>query len=303
MFKFAKEQIINDINGKVIGGQPGERPTTLVGSIFFRGHKIVSDTKRGIFDKDKARALLMKEAEVAEETGNPNIIDVIGDTGEALIRFIEFVALHSDAPILVDSVSASARMAAIRHFASSEVMPRLIYNSIDEHHTEEELTSIRECGVKNAVLLAFSSKYLKPQAKVKLLSEDLLIAAGEAGIENVLVDTGVLDIPSVGWSTDAIRLIKDQLGYPCGCAPCAPSNALYQWDRLREKGMPAFESASSVTFTLPIAFGADFIFYGPIRNAPWAYSACATMDAMVAFAGRNHGIRPVNHEHPLYRIF
>jgi tetrahydromethanopterin S-methyltransferase subunit H len=300
MFKFAKEQIISNICGREIGGQPGERPTILVGSIFFRGHKIVSDNKRGIFDKGKARALLMKDAEAAEETGNLNIIDVIGDTGEALIRFIEFVALHTDAPILVDSASASARMAAIRHFAGSEVLPRLIYNSIDEHHTEEEMACILECGVKNAVLLAFSSRYLKPQAKVKLLSEDLLIAADQAGIDNILVDTGVLDIPSVGWSADAIRLIKDQLGYPCGCAP---SNALYQWERLRQKGTPVFEAASSVTFTLPIAFGGDFIFYGPIRNAPWAYSACAAMDAMIAFAGRNHGIKPVNHEHPLYRIF
>lgn len=300
MFKFTKEQITCNIDGKVIGGQPGERPTTLIGSIFFRGHKIVSDNKRGIFNKEKARALLMKDAEAAEETGNQNIIDVIGDTGEALIRFIEFVALHTDAPILVDSASAGARLAAIRHFASSEVMPRLIYNSIDEHHTEEELACIRDCGVKSAVLLAFSSKYLKPQAKVKLLSEDLLIAADQAGIENILVDTGVLDIPSVGWSAEAIRLIKDQLGYPCGCAP---SNALYQWERLRQKGTPAFEAASAVTFTLPIALGADFIFYGPIRNAPWAYPACAAMDAMIAFAGRNHGIRPVNHEHPLYRIF
>lgn len=300
MFKFTKGQIIYDINGRKIGGQPGERPTTLIGSIFFRGHKIVSDIKRGIFDKEKARALLMKDAEAAEETGNPNIIDVVGDTGEALIRYIEFVALHTKVPIMVDSASVEARLAAIRHFAGSEVMPRLIYNSIDEHHTEEEIACIRECGVKNAVLLVFSSKYLKPQAKVKLLCENLIIAADQAGIENILVDTGVLDIPSVGWSAEAIRLIKDQLGYPCGCAP---SNALYQWERLREKGTPPFEAASAVTFTLPIAFGADFIFYGPIRNAPWVYSACATMDAMNAFTGRLHGIQPVNHEHPLYRIF
>lgn len=300
MFKFTKDQITYNICGREIGGQPGERPTTLIGSIFFRGHKIVSDNTRGIFDEGKARALLMLDAEAAEETGNPNIIDVIGDTGEALIRFIEFVALHTDAPIMVDSASAEARLAAIRYFAGSEIMPRLIYNSIDEHHTEDELACLRECGVKSAVLLAFSSKYLKPQAKVKMLCEDLLIAAGQAGIRNILVDTGVLDIPSVGWSAEAVRLIKDQLGYPCGCAP---SNALYQWKKLRDKGIPTFEAASAVTFTLPISFGADFVFYGPIRSAPWVYPACATMNAMTAFAGRLHGVQPVNHEHPLYRIF
>jgi len=300
MFKFASEQFVVSIENTVIGGQPGQRPTALIGSIFFRGHKIVHDPQRGLFDADKARALLVQDSEAAAETGNPHIVDVIGDTGEALIRYIEFVARHTRAPILVDSASASARIEAIQHFAGSELVPRLIYNSIDEHYTEEELACIQECGLKSAVLLAFSTRYLKPQSRVQFLQEHLLGAAKKAGIENILVDTGVLDIPSVGWSTQAVRLVKDQLGYPSGCAP---SNALYQWERMRSKGCPAFEAASAVTFTLPISFGADFIFYGPIRNAPWAYPACAAIDAMIAAAGRNVGVRPVSKEHPLYRIF
>jgi len=300
MFKFESEQKVAIIDQTIVGGQPGQRPTVLVGSIFFRGHKIVQDHRKGFFDKDKARALLERDSEVASETGNPHIVDVIGDTGEALIRYIEFVACHTDAPILVDSISANARMEAIRHFASSELIPRLIYNSIEEHYNEDELSCIQECGVKSAVLLAFSTRYLKPELRVQFLKEHLLEAAKRAGIENILVDTGVLDIPSLGWSTQAIRLTKDQLGYPSGCAP---SNALYQWRKMRSRGTPTFEAASAVTFTLPISFGADFIFYGPIRNAPWAYPACAAMDAMIAAAGRNYGIRPISKEHPLYRIF
>jgi tetrahydromethanopterin S-methyltransferase subunit H len=300
MEKFPSQQIVANINGTSLGGQPGERPTVLVGSLFFRGHQIVSDPRKGLFDPKKARTLLALDAEMAAESGNPNVIDVIGDTGEALIRYIEFVAEHSAAPILVDSASCVARLEALRYFAGTAIMPRLIYNSLDEHYSKEELDCLGECGVKNAVLLAFSPRHLKPQARLEMLVSDLLPAAQRAGVENILVDTGVLDVPSVGWSTQAIHLVKAQLGYPCGCAP---SNALYQWTRLCDKGRPAFEAASAVTFTLPISYGASFIFYGPMRNAPWAYPACAAMDAMIASAARNYGVRPLTREHPLYRIF
>jgi tetrahydromethanopterin S-methyltransferase subunit H len=237
---------------------------------------------------------------MSAQTGNPNIIDIIGDTGEALIHYIDFVAVHTTAPILVDSASAEARLEAMQHYSGSMLMSRLIYNSIDEHCTEEELDSLQDCGGQNAVLLAFSSRHLKPQERVEMLIDQLLPAARQAGVDNILVDTGVLDIPSVGWSTQAIHLVKAQRGYPCGCAP---SNALYQWTRLREKGNPAFEAASAVTFTLPVSYGASFIFYGPMRNASWAYPACAAMDAMIASAARNYKVRPLTREHPLYRIF
>jgi tetrahydromethanopterin S-methyltransferase subunit H len=272
----------------------------LIGSIFFSGHRIVSDPLKGIFDKDKARALLEQEAEAAARTGNPRLTDVIGDTGTALIKYIEFVAAHSDAPILVDSFSQKVRLEALRHFAGSEVMPRLVYNSIAEDFTEEELACLRECGVKSAVIMAFSTSAPKPKSRVSLLQEKLLPAADRAGVENILVDPGVLDIPSVSWTALAIREIKDSLGYPAGCAP---SNALYTWEKLRAQGRPAFEAAAASVFTLVKTQGADFVFYGPIRNAPWVFPAAATVDAMMAYTGRFTGVRPVTDHHPLYRIF
>jgi len=300
MLKFNAQQLVSNMAGIQVGGQPGERPTLLIGSIFFSGHRIVSDPLKGIFDKDKARVLLEREAEASARTGNPRLIDVIGDTGPALINYIEFVAAHSDAPILVDSFSQKVRLEALGHFAGSEVMPRLVYNSIAEDFTEEELACMRECGVKSAVIMAFSTSAPKPKSRVKLLQGKLLPAAERAGIENILVDPGVLDIPSVSWTALAIREIKDSLGYPAGCAP---SNALYTWERLQAQGSPAFEAAAASVFTLVQTQGADFVFYGPIRNAPWVFPAAAAVDSMMAYAGRFTGVRPVTDDHPLYRIF
>jgi tetrahydromethanopterin S-methyltransferase subunit H len=300
MLKFTAEQKTFTIAGIEVGGQPGQRPTLLIGSIFFSGHKIVKDNLKGIFDRDKARALLEGDAEASARTGNPRFIDVIGDTGPALINYLEFVAQHTDAPLLVDSFSQKVRLEALRHFAGTEVAPRLVYNSIAEDTTDEELDCLRACGVRSSILMAFSTAAPRPRQRIKLLVEKLLPAAQRAGIENVLVDPGVLDIVSIGWTALAIREIKDTLGYPSGCAP---SNALFTWEKLRAMGQPSFEAASAATFTLTQTQGADFVHYGPIRNAPWVYQAAATVDAMTAYCGRITGIRPVIEQHPLYRIF
>lgn len=299
MFEFTQRQKVYDIDGVRVGGRPGENPTVLIGSMFFRGHKIVKDSDKGIFDKGKAKSLLDREEDLSAQTGNPRIIDVIADTGEALINYVEWVAANYTSPILVDSPVPRARMEAIRHFSGTEVAPRLIYNSLEAHYTEEELDCIRECGIKNAVLLTFTTKACRPKARVKLLGDDMQPAAERAGLENMLIDVGVLDIPSVGWSTQAIYDVKENLGFPCGCAP---SNAVYQWTKLREQGTPAFESTVSLVYGLPVCWGADFVFYGPTRNAPWFYPACAAVDAMMAYGAMNFKVR-VGREHPLYKIF
>jgi tetrahydromethanopterin S-methyltransferase subunit H len=200
----------------------------------------------------------------------------------------------------VDSPSPQARLTAVRHFAGTEVMPRLIYNSLDEHHTIEELDVLRESGLKSAILLTLGSRAVRPEDRLALLRDCLLPAAQRAGIENILVDTGVLDVPSVGWAAQTVQLIKDEYGYPTGCAP---ANAIYLWHKLRAQGAPRFEAGASVVLALPTSVGANFVFYGPIRNAPWAFAACAAMDSMIAAGGRSLGIRPVSRTHPLYRIF
>ena len=299
MLKFAQQQKICQIGDILLGGQPGENPTVLIGSIFYSGHRIVSDFEKGIFDKERAKSLLDREAELSAETGNPGVIDVVGETTQALINYIEFVAANCKAPMLVDSAIPKVRMEIIKHFTNTEIASRLIYNSIDTYCSEEEVACIKDCGIKSAIILAFDTKAIRPKDRVKLLEDNLLGAAQRAGVENVLIDTGVLDVPSISWATQAVWEVKNALGYPSGCAP---SNALHTWKRAKAKGSPAFEASGSSIFVLPISWGADFILYGPIASAPWVYPACAAMDAMVDYGGQITGIRATK-GHPLYKIF
>jgi tetrahydromethanopterin S-methyltransferase subunit H len=300
MFKFSRTQHVYKVAGVDIGGQPGEFPTVLIGSIFYSKHTIVHDPQKGIFDQKKAQIQLQNETEVAALTGSQRIIDPIGESGEALIKYISFCAAHTDAPILVDSPVPEARLEALRHFAGSDIMPRLVYNSIAEDYTERELACLKECAVKTAIVLAFSTTAMRPKDRITLLKKKLLPAAERAGVENLLIDPGVLDIPSVSWAARTIYEVKEEFGFPAGCAP---ANALFMWEKVRERGTAAFQAAAIAVYSFVQSHGADFIFYGPMRFAPWVYPACAATDAMLAYGGRFSGIRPATNNHPLFKIF
>jgi [methyl-Co(III) glycine betaine-specific corrinoid protein]---tetrahydrofolate methyltransferase len=192
MLTFSVPQKEFKVGNVTIGGPPGQNPPVLCGSIFFTGHLVVKDPQKGIFDHGKVQRLLDRDGEASEQTGIPRMIDIQGETAEALIKYTEFVAVNCEAPISIDSAVPKARMETIEHFKGSELIPRIVYNSIGYHCTEEELECIKMCGVKTAVVMAFSTRAVKPKGRVKLLNDNLLAAAGRAGVENILVDTGVV---------------------------------------------------------------------------------------------------------------
>ena len=73
-----------------IGGDYGEIPTVLIGSIFYMNHRIVKDPQTGSFDEEKAGALIKTCNALSEQLGVKYMLDVIGNTPEALIRYITF---------------------------------------------------------------------------------------------------------------------------------------------------------------------------------------------------------------------
>jgi len=307
VIKFVKEQKVFDIAGVKVGGQPGEYPTVLIGTIFYEGHKIVSDPVRGVFDKDKAGALVQKQEEISQLTGNPHIIDIFASYAEALCNYIDFIGEVTKAPFLVDSTSPQVRLAAIRHAVETGLRERAVYNSIDYNVKGEETSALREMGVKSTVILAYNPLDVWPEGKVKILKGDgirkgLLKAAEEAGIGNILVDTAVLDAPSISFSTEAIRLVKEEFGLPAGCGP---ANAITTWGKAKKGGLGpyAYDVCIASSAVITQMGGANFVLYGPIKYAEVAFPACALTDALHTYYGRRIGIRPKTEEHPLAKIF
>lgn len=305
MSKFEIEQKVFDIAGVKVGGQLGEYPTVLIGSIFYEGHKIVRNPIRGEFDAKRAGSLINRLKEIAEKTGNPYMLDVVGLSTTAIQRYIDFVADATDAPILVDSTLADVKIAGVRHASETGLLDRIVYNSITHHAKEEEIRAIRDVRVKSAVILAYNPRNVWPWGRVEILQggpseRGLLKVAEEAGIENILVDTAVLDVPSIGLAAEAVSLVKEEFGLPCGGGPL---NAVLEWRRVEELGDHARDlCAASAVVTMQNA-GADFILYGPIGRAHVVFPAAAMTDATIAYAARLHGVRPKTKEHPLYKIF
>lgn len=305
MYSFNTEQKVIKIDNICLGGKMGEYPTVLVGSIFHRGHYIVSDREKGIFDKKEALKLIQEEEELSLLSGNPRILDVVAETEESIIRYLDFIIENTTTPFFIDSPLANVRLAGIKYCAQQNVLERAIYNTIEPNSLEEEYQALAEIGVKNVIILAFSSHHMRPRSRMELLlgkngENGLIERVKKAGIQNILIDPGVLDLPSNSWTAAIMHMIKDELGYPVGCAP---SNALYTWLRNKKIASPQFEACGSSVMALPIFAGADFLLYGPIQNSSWVYPAVSVVDAMIGYGAKLNGAKPQTKEHPLFRVF
>jgi tetrahydromethanopterin S-methyltransferase subunit H len=300
MFKFEKEQKIFDIANVKVGGQPGQLPTVLIGSIFYHKHKIVKDEKKGEFDKEKAEELLKKEEEMSDKTGNPRIVDVCCSWPEAFEKFLEFAANHINGPFAIDGATAEVRIAGAKYVKEVGLSERVVYNSITPHIKEDEISAIKEAKIKSAILLTLNTKNPTISGRLQVLDE-LLAIAQKAGVENTLVDTTVLDLPDPGPVSRAIYLVKEKYGLPAGAGT---HNAVERWNSRRKLDATEYLLASSVANVFPIISGANFILYGPVENAPSAYFYCSLADAYVAYsASQEFRTRPLIKDHPLFKIF
>ncbi|HGE72997.1 TPA: tetrahydromethanopterin S-methyltransferase subunit H [Candidatus Poribacteria bacterium] len=300
MFQFGKEQKIFDIASVKVGGQPGQLPTVMMGSIFYYKHNIVTNEKTGEFDRKKAEELLQKEGEISNYTGKPRIVDVCCSWPAAFEKFIEFVANKTNCPISIDGTTAEVRIAGAKYVGEVGLSDRVIYNSITPHTKEEELSAIKEAKIKSAILLTLNTKNPTINGRLEVI-DDLLNIAQKAGIEKFLIDATVMDIPDPGLVSKVIYFIKEKYGLPAGAGA---HNAV---DRLRgRRKLNYIEQliASNTANILPIVMGANFVLYGPIENHEWVYFGCALADAWVSYSiMQEYKMRPSTKDHPLFKIF
>ncbi len=293
------------IGGVEIGGLPGERPAVLIGSIFHKGHKIVKDPRKGEFDRAEAERLINLQEEWSDKTGIPHMIDVVGETSEALVRYLEFVASITDVPLLMNGPTAEVRVTALRLVTEIGLIDRVIYNSINYTVKEEELRAIKNSGVEAAIIQTFNPRNPWPEGSLKMAlgegyKQGLLQLALKYGIRKPLLLPPVLDIPSIGLAIESISLLKDKLGFPVGVAPCG---VIGQHPRIKELPLSTRRCCEAAVVATARIAGADFIIYGSIGKASKIFPACAVVESFIAYAMRRHGIRPLRPKnHPLYRF-
>jgi tetrahydromethanopterin S-methyltransferase subunit H len=132
-----------------VGGQPGETPTWLIGSIFWLGQKMVSDANKGIFDAAAAEDIINRCQTQSDITGVPFALDIVGTTEAAFEKYFDFVSKHTDdVPLMLDAMSPRTRMAAANVAKKMGLTKRCFYNSIYKGVTDAELANLKKAASK-----------------------------------------------------------------------------------------------------------------------------------------------------------
>lgn len=300
MLNFETEQKVCQIGNLKVGGQPGENPIVMIGTVFYRKHAALLNEKTGDIDKSLVEKELNEFTEVIEDTKMQGIVDVVGAYPEALLKECEFVADIVDYPFLVDGLNDFSRIPALEGLKEIGLLDRAILNSIDGTTTEENLERLKNIGVKNAVLLTFGSRYIFPKQKLEFLKETLIPKAQRAKIDNFLVDTAVLDLPSVSFNFETTNLVKSELGLPTGFAP---SNGIYDWDFVKKYGDIARCGAIASIMAYSASAASDFILFGPVKFAKCVIPAVALICGANSYYRRRVLRKNISERTPLNVIF
>jgi len=306
VFRFEREQAVVNIAGVKLGGQPGEFPTVLAGTIFYQGHKIVQDEDVGLFDRTKAEKLVVRQAELSEETGNPALLHVYARTTKAFERYLVFVEEVWSGPFIIDSADQGVRAAAAGLVSELGYADKAIYNSISLATNSSEEQAIRDSEIDSAILLAYnpaepgvggSIKVLETGATVREMG--LIPLARDLDIVNLLIDPGVVPMGSGAGAALRFSVVaKAKYGLPVGSGI---HNAVSSWPWLKERCLRDRRCCDAAATAMQQLSGGDYVLYGPIENADFIFPVAATADIMVSEAVRDLDTWPAA-GHPINRI-
>ena len=298
MYDYETEQKVLEIGTVKIGGQPGENPIVAIGTVFYAKHAALLNEKTGEFDKKIIEQELNEFISIIDETGMQAIVDVVGGYPEALVKECIYVADLVDCPFLVDGLNDNSRVPAMEGLKDAGLLDRAILNSIDETTNEDSINRLKTLGLKNAVLLTFGNKALFPEQKLKLLKDELIPKTEKAGINNILVDTAVLDLPSIAINVETARLVKSELGLPSGFAP---ANAIYGWNFVKKYGKSS--RCGAIASLMTYSTGSDFILFGPVKYAKCVVPSLSLICAINSYYRKRILRKKISDETPLKKIF
>ena len=228
MFRFEKEQQVWDFNGTKLGGQPGEYPTVLAGSIFYNKHEIVLDDKEGKFDKPKAEALWARCQALGDEVNIPQFIQILAESPKAMERYIDwFASIDNKTAFLMDSSVPAVLAGACKYVTDVGLAHRAIYNSINGSIAAANMEALGKSDVDSAIVLAFNPADPSVAGRQKVLSEGgvagqakgMLQIAEECGVKRPILDTAATPLGlGSGGSYREILACKGIFGFPTGGA-------------------------------------------------------------------------------------
>ncbi|NOR49146.1 MAG: tetrahydromethanopterin S-methyltransferase subunit H [Methanosarcinaceae archaeon] len=312
MFKFDKKQEVFEVGGVKVGGQPGEYPTVLIGTMFYNRHKIVTNEDTGEFDKGAADSLWNDMQEMGDITGNPYINQIVGETPEAIKKFIDwFVEIDDKTPFLIDSSAGDVRSAAADYVTEIGVAKRAIHNSINSSVHEDEIEAITRSGMDAAIVLAFNATDPSVKGKLEILEvggtgqdKGMLEIAKECGITKPLIDVAATPLGAgAGATIRAVTTVKGHLGLPVGAGYHNMASAWDWMKKFKKEHKDAYMPADIGTNLVAQIMGSNFQLFGPIENATTVFPATAMVDIILAETAKELGIAIADEEnHPISKL-
>lgn len=276
MITFKQNPKTFEIGEIKIGGRIGVNPTVMIGSIFYKRDPLITNSKTGEFSIAAANALIEEVEEVSERTGVPFMLDVVCSIDERVEDYLGWAADATSNPLLIDAVSNEAALRGLEYVREQGILSRTVFNSLNKATSSLIYDKISEIGLESAIILTYSNEAAASSTERVKLLETLLPRARSAGISKPLIDTFVMDVPTLGLACKALIEVKSKYGLPVGCGA---HNASGAWRQLKkQRDVQITTACSTVIDTLPAALGADYIIYGPLSMASYLFPAVGVID-------------------------
>ena len=296
MFYFENEKTFK-VGNIIFGRKGGKNSIAVLGTIFHKDDKIVSNHKTGEFDREKAKKAIEQHEEIAKGFGLQPVLDVHAQTAEAMLKYIEFALDVTDEPIIIDGTVPEIRLPAVRYVNEVGANDRIIYDAISPESKESELEELKNNKIECAFLLALNPSDATPTGRIMILKE-LLPRAEKFGITKPLLDTIVFDPPSLGLAAKAIELVKKEFGWPTGNGAVNAIEFIGSWPYSK----PAFIGFVTALYSVNQVMGADWLFYGEIYSAKYVIPALAIVDGILAYTNKLSGYPvSISRDHALYK--
>ena len=274
-----------------------EKPV-FIGSVFYKSDRKVKDHKKGEVNLPALKRELNNVKVLKERVGLGHALDVIAETPLAMENYLSMLAEISGDPLFIGGLNEETRVAGYRKAKELGIEGRCGVNSIGPSTGEDELSALRDNGIRFAILQTLDPSAIYPQEKLTLLKGNILEKCAKADIGCAAVDVGIIDFTSTWLACESIKAIKSELGLSAGCAP---SNAAYQplvTKRITRKSARSMNVALCAIIQLA---GADFVLYGPLKASSYLFEAAAVVEGVKAYGARLAGVK-VEKSHPLHRF-
>lgn len=283
-----------------VGGPLGSHTGLAVGSIFYDNHSIVEDAFEGTFNEEKAAGLIERVNGLAERYGIQMGFDVIGSDPDAFCRFIGFTAERTDLPLLLNATEAEVRIAGLEFANKQNILDRSIFASLNEDTEDEEVEALARNKPAGVMILANDVSEPNPEGSVAMIRNYFQPMLKEIGCESPIVDLGVMDAPSVGVAMRGIQAVREEFGYPAGCAF---SNCFPQWTGLSSLGRDYVNLSLATAMVCCRMAGGDFLHYGIIEKCRAMAHALGSTEVFLGFAAQELDETALPEGHALLKMF